>query len=307
MSEINGDVAPNLSRLLEIQLAVTPDQQKFLRRRFEGLTASEIASLEELAGHMSALISGAETQYAEDYGWICNTMLEEELFFRRHGHYRLSTFEDAFREVYSRKEYMSHYMNGLLMTQLWWSNHSQCMSFYQDRFLATNRPGYTHLEIGPGHGLFLYLAAADSQARSVRGWEISEASLAVTREALGRLGLSNLPTLELQNFLDGATGHFDSVVFSEVLEHMEHPREALLKLRNLLEPGGRLFLNIPINSPAPDHLFNPETTEGLERFVGEAGFNILDRAYFPATNQTLDAARKKNLTISCALIVTRAD
>src|SRR5690606_32084775 len=122
--------------------------------------------------------------------------------------------------------------------------------FYKDRFLATNPSGYRHLEIGPGHGLFLYLAANDPSASSVEGWEVSEASLASTREALGKLGLDTLPALRLTDFMDGTSQSFDSVVFSEVLEHMEDPGEALRNLRNLLAPEGRLFINMPINSPA---------------------------------------------------------
>ncbi len=105
----------------------------------------------------------------------------------------------------------------------------------------------------------------------------------------------------------GPTGSFDSMVFSEVLEHMEDPRGSLEVLRGLLAPQGRLFVNMPINSPAPDHLFNADTPEDLEKFNVDAGFKVLDRGFFPATNQSLEAARKKKLTISCAYIVSRAD
>lgn len=79
----------------------------------------------------------------------------------------------------------------------------------------------------------------------------------------------------------GPTGLFDSMVFSEVLEHMEDPRGSLEALRGLLAPQGRLFVNMPINSPAPDHLFNADTPEDLEKFIVDAGFKVLDRGFFP--------------------------
>lgn len=88
---------------------------------------------------------------------------------------------------------------------------------------------------------------------------------------------------------------------------MEKPADSLAVLRSLLAPQGGLFLNMPINSPAPDHLFNCDTPETLEQFVVDAGYRIVDRAFFPATNQTLEAARKKKLTISCVFVAKRAD
>jgi hypothetical protein len=46
--------------------------------------------------------------------------------------------------------------------------------------------------------------------------------------------------------------------------------------------------------------------ENLEKFVEQAGYRILDRQFFPATNQTLDSVRRKQFTISCAFISERA-
>lgn len=303
-----GDVRhPVLKRLMQAQLAAAPAHEKFFRRRFNVVDGEEAARLEELAGHLVRLVGGNLDEYVRDYAWLCDEQVNEELHFRRYGRYRLNTFEEAYRDVYSNEQYMTRYMNGLLMTQLWWSNHTMVMEFYRRSFLASNRDRYSHLEIGPGHGLFLYFAAADPRAGKVSAWDISEASIAMTARALRKLGLADLPALELQDLFKGPVGSFDSLVFSEVLEHMEKPAETLAVLRSLLAPEGRMFLNMPINSPAPDHLFNADSPEELERFVVDAGFKIVDRAFYPATNQTLEAARRKRLTISCVFVAARAD
>lgn len=296
----------SLSRLAARQIALAPEQEKFFRKRFDGVSDAELSAMNELGGHIEKLASGRVEEFLSDYVWLCEEQLKEELHFRRHNSYRLKTFAEAFEEVYSNKEYMTRYMNGLLMTQLWWKNHFDVIDFYRNTFLSTNSKGYRHLEIGPGHGLFLYFAAADANSGSVTGWDISEASIASTREALRVLGLKSLPDLQLQSMFEAPAGQFDSIVFSEVLEHMETPREALEVLRGLLSPKGRLFLNMPINSPAPDHLFNMESPDALAGFVDEAGFRIIDSGFFPATNQTLELARKKRLTISCAFILENA-
>jgi 2-polyprenyl-3-methyl-5-hydroxy-6-metoxy-1,4-benzoquinol methylase len=303
---LDTTTAPTLSRLLEAQLEASPGQSKSLRRRFEGADQAEISRIEDLAVHIAALIEGSESRHAQDYDWICQTMIEEELHFRREGRYRLSTFAEAIAKVYSNKEYMTHYMNGLLMTQLWWSNHSDVMHYYRTTFLPSLAEGSSLLEIGPGHGLYLYFAAAENKLGSVTGWDVSEASITMTAAALGRLGLTELPRLERQDLFDSPEGSFDAIVFSEVLEHMEDPARTLAVLRTLLAPSGRMFLNMPINSPAPDHLFNMDTPEALQRFVEDAGFKVLDTALCPATNQSLEAARRKKLTISCAFVVERA-
>ena len=303
---LDTTTAPTLSRLLEAQLEVSPGQSKSLRRRFERADQAEISRIEELAVHIAALIEGSEIRHAQDYEWICQTMLEEELHFRREGRYRLSTFAEAIAKVYSNKEYMTHYMNGLLMTQLWWSNHSDVMHYYRTTFLPSLAQGSSLLEIGPGHGLYLYFAAAANKLGSVTGWDVSEASISMTATALGRLGLAELPTLERQDLFESPEGSFDAIVFSEVLEHMEDPARTLAVLQTLLAPSGRMFLNMPINSPAPDHLFNMDTPEALQGFIEDAGFKVLDAALCPATNQSLEAARRKRLTISCAFVVERA-
>lgn len=300
------DKFKSLQQLASQQILAAPDQEKFFKKRFENLPDDQMAAMNELASHIEKLIAEAPGDFFADYVWLCEEQLKEELYFRRHHKYRLSTFEEAYREVYSNKEYMTRYMNGLLMTQLWWANHFEIIDYYRNAFLATNQPGYNHLEIGPGHGLFIYLAAADPNHGSVTGWDISETSIASTQSALKTLGLKTLPKLELQNLFENPEGQYDSIVFSEVLEHMDEPRRALSVIRSILAPTGRLFLNMPINSPAPDHLFNMESPEALEEFIKTVGFEIEDRAYFPATNQSLELARKKKLTISCGFIARKA-
>lgn len=297
---------PNFQWMVDKQLEVFPEHQNFLKKRCADLGAEEIRALDDISLHIRKLAGDQIEVFTRDYAWLCGEQLEEELNFRRTGRYRLSTFDEAFTQVYANKPYMTRYMNGLLMTQLWWSNHTKVMEYYRTKYLGDLKSGYRHLEIGPGHGLFLYFAAASKNAGQVSAWDISEASIQSTGEALETLGLKTLPELKLQDFFESPTECFDSVVFSEVLEHMERPREALEHIRPLLVEGGKLFLNMPINSPAPDHLFNQPTPEDLHRFVEDAGYRILDHAYFPATNQTLDASRRKKLTISCAFIATPA-
>ncbi len=253
-----------------------------------------------LAGeHIESFFSG--------YDFICDIQKREELFFRRHDQYRLKTVAEAVKEVYGNREYMQKYMRGLLMTQVFWSNHTAAMNFYVNEFLGNNKAQYDLLEIGPGHGLLLSRALADPRAGSIVGWDLSPASVTESKEALEKLGVTRSFTLETRDLFESADvgPRFDAVVFSEVLEHLEEPGRALTAIHGLMRTGARLYLNVPINSPAPDHLFLLRSPEETVSFVQSHGFEVERTGFFPATNYSLEAARKHALTISVCIVAVK--
>ena len=91
--------------------------------------------------------------------------MEEELYFCRYHKYRLATFAEAEREVYSNDAYMERYMRGLLITHVLWANHRNPLIYYIETFLPAleNDSGTVHQvdvfffhpkgdgELGAGH------------------------------------------------------------------------------------------------------------------------------------------------------------
>lgn len=297
---------PQLARLYALQLEATPQHQKSLAKRIEVSDAKQLVMADKMAGWVMTLAGDNLPQVLQDYDWICRMVLEEELHFRRSGQYRLSTFQEALENVYSNKEYMGHYMNGLLVSQVWWANHTEAFNYYVDEFLGGFTGPFNHLEIGPGHGLLLYLAGSNPNCQRLEGWDISEESARQTQHALDLLGLNKSATLKVQDMFaaDVAPNQFDSVVFSEVLEHLEQPREALAVIRSLLSEKGRLFINVPINSPASDHIFLLRSPEEVLQLVEDCGFEIERSHFVPQTGMTLDRARRMQATIT-GLVVAR--
>jgi 2-polyprenyl-3-methyl-5-hydroxy-6-metoxy-1,4-benzoquinol methylase len=299
-----------LGHLVSRQCLASPRHIGFLSRRFRNAENADLRLCDELARQILALAGDDLPAFIEGYDFICDIQVEEEIFFRRHNTYRLKTVREAIAEVYSNRAYMRSYMHGLLMSQVFWSNHASCMRFYIEEFLPRNRERYDFLEIGPGHGLLFNRAASDSRAGSITGWDLSPASVEESNDALRRLGVSRNFRLEARNLFDATAedDRFDAIVFSEVLEHLEEPVQALQKLRALLRPGGRVYINVPVNSPAPDHLFLIRSPEEVLALVESQGFRIERTGFFPATNYSLAAARKHNLTISvCVVAVTPGD
>jgi 2-polyprenyl-3-methyl-5-hydroxy-6-metoxy-1,4-benzoquinol methylase len=97
---------------------------------------------------------------------------------------------------------------------------------------------------------------------------------------------------------------WDSVVMSEVLEHLETPARALAFVRQSLRPGGRAFINVPVNCPAPDHIFLFSAPEEVIAAVRASGLQPIEAGIFPASGYTEDRARKMRATISCAVIAS---
>jgi 2-polyprenyl-3-methyl-5-hydroxy-6-metoxy-1,4-benzoquinol methylase len=261
---------------------------------------------ERISALILHLIGDDIDRYIHGYQWMCSMVLDEELEFRRHGRYRLSSFAEAERTVYANKELMACYMDGLLLSQVLWANHIAIMDYYLRAFLGGMSNTASHLEIGPGHGLLLFLASQATTGR-LTGWDVSETSLNHTQLALLRLGARPGINLVDRNLFSDQpiVEKFDSVVISEVLEHLENPAAALDVVFRCMPPGGRLFVNAPVNSPAIDHIFLFRTPEELVDLVISAGFKVESICISPASGFTEARARKLGVAISCAIVCRR--
>ncbi len=127
-----------------------------------------------------------------------------------------------------------------------------------------------------------------------------------TRAALDALDTARPVRLVEADLFAAPEGKYQSIVFSEVLEHLEAPRDALRILRDLLTDDGRLFLRAPVNAPAPDHIYLFHTPEEIVGMVHDAGFDVQDSLFSPCTGATLERARAHRLAIAVALIATKA-
>jgi SAM-dependent methyltransferase len=289
-----------------------PEHADFLAKSFKTRTPQNVLVAEQLAqailklgAHHPKGIEGL----CDDYRFVVEVViLEEEIYFRRHGRYRLSTFADAQEQVYSNAPFMARYMNGLLPSQVCWLNHCNAFTDFVTRYLPALPAGARHLEIGPGHGLYLYFAAASPNVASLTGWDISTTSIQATRDALRVLGAKQQASLVLQNLFDAPleTGPgFDSVVMSELVEHLEDPVAALRCVRQHMAPGGRLFIHVPANGPSPDHIFLVTSLAHACSVAEDAGFKVIESAAYPVAGATLAQAERHKLPVSCVVVAQR--
>jgi len=295
---------PQTLAVVDKVLEVWPEHGAYLLGSFTPRSPQMLDATEAAAGASRRLMDGQEAKFAADYRWTCDQLRDEELFFHREGRYRLSTFAEADAEVYSNHAYMGRYVNGLLLSQLLWYNHVATFEMFLNRVLGAAKAPFDYLEIGPGHGLMVYFAAQAELSRSLEAWDVSAVSLRETRAALDRLGTPKPVALTETDILAAKAPdrQYDLIVISEVLEHLERPDAALRFLRAAIAEQGRIFINVPLNSPSPDHIYLLSTPDEAKALVEGSGFRVEQMELFATQAKGIERALANRISVSAGII-----
>jgi len=298
---------PATKNIVDQVLGFWPQHRSYIEKSFSQRPKSTDRLIEQCSQMVIDLANGDLSRQVAGYKWFCEMVIEEEYHFRRHGKYRHDSFETVNANVYQNSQMMDKYMDGVLISQVLWSNHAAMFAYYRAHFLVSNPDQYSHLEIGPGHGALLYYAMTDNRCREAAGWDVSPTSVQHTRECLERVSVKQDVQLSVQDIL-GELPEFqwDSVVISEVLEHLERPDKALQNLRKIISPRGRIYINFPVNSPTIDHIYLLKEPEEVVEMVRNAGFKIGDIFLAPCAGYSEEQARRREVTISCGVVATVA-
>lgn len=71
---------------------------------------------------------------------------------------------------------------------------------------------------------------------------------------------------------------FDAVLCTQVLEHLEWPRESVAEIYRVLKPGGKLYMTVPMaqNEHQVPYDFFRYTSYGIESICKHAGFHSIE-------------------------------
>jgi SAM-dependent methyltransferase len=134
------------------------------------------------------------------------------------------------------------------------------------------KPGERVLNVGVGSGHLEHLAAA----KGVEIWALdpNERSSEKLRNGLGIGQRAQVGYSQDMPFPDG---HFDSVIMSEVLEHLEAEvrEKTLAEVRRVLRPGGRLIGTVPARERLDEsEVVCPNCEHHFHRWGHQASFDV---------------------------------
>lgn len=239
------------------------------------------------------------------YNDMVKSILKEQIYFRKYKRYRYSTIEETNKLVYSDKHFMRNYMIGVGLSQFLWENHSMMFNLFKNTI--PNYKSQKYLEIGPGHGLFFVEAIKGKYFNEYYGIDISETSLEMTRKILNRtMELSSNYELYRKNILEfHTTEKFDFITMGEVLEHVEKPKELLLKINGLLNKNGKAYISTCANAPVIDHIYLFNNVEEIRELLKECKFKIEDEIVFSNDNTERLKWTEERSNVSYASIVSK--
>jgi glycosyltransferase involved in cell wall biosynthesis/ubiquinone/menaquinone biosynthesis C-methylase UbiE len=140
------------------------------------------------------------------------------------------------------------------------------------------------LEIGSGIGNIIAEVLAHPEPEQVVATDLSPLKLEVLRDRLGDdPRLSCVPWDVNDPIPEGLTpGSIDTLICSNVLEHIENDRGALGRMHQLLAPGGKLVLLVPAHQALYSGLdedlghFRRYTQASLKPLLEQCGFKVAD-------------------------------
>ena len=94
--------------------------------------------------------------------------------------------------------------------------------------------------------------------------------------------------------------------FAKVLEHLEDPRKALKLLRGAIRDGGRLFVNVPLNSPSPDHIYLLSAPDEVNELVESSGFRVKSLELFATQGTRIERALANKVSLSAGVVAVPA-
>ena len=133
------------------------------------------------------------------------------------------------------------------------------------------------LDVGCGGGIFSEALA--ETAKHVTGLDLGEESLQVAREHAADNNISNIEYVKttVESYAVSSSSRFDVISCMEMLEHVPEPESIIQSCRQLLKPGGSLFLSTLNRHPlayckailAAEHILEvlPPGTHDYARFI----------------------------------------
>jgi 2-polyprenyl-3-methyl-5-hydroxy-6-metoxy-1,4-benzoquinol methylase len=300
---------PELAQIVNLISSENPLQ----RKRINAFLVRQDPGYWQFAEELSRTLNRAFLRTEQDriaaarsYNRTCMDLLREQIRFRRVGTYLLQDAQVAQETVYSQDAVMRYYVVGLLLSYLFWPNHYEIFRFFQEHVgrISINRC----LEVGAGHGLFTAEVLHRVPGARLTLVDISETSIELVREMLVTFGIESSRVEFIRgDYLESVlpTGNFEFIIMGEVLEHVNDAPRFLSLSRELLRPGGTLFLSTCVNCPAVDHVYHFHKVGEIQDLIAAAGLSVVRELTLPAEAVPKERWEEELVTINYCGILAR--
>lgn len=159
----------------------------------------------------------------------------------------------------------------------WFVARREVIVQFMDSAGANIQPDARWLDVGCGTGVLLH---SQSHLQNKLGVELHAGSVAIAR-AKGLEVNQAEPTWNFRSF-----GQFDLITLCDVLEHVEHDRQAIEAVRLALADGGRVLVTVPAlmslwsEHDLVNHHFRRYTRPELLALFPNEQWEILRASYF---------------------------
>ncbi|OVE74919.1 hypothetical protein BVX95_00645 [archaeon D22] len=228
--------------------------------------------------------------------------LKLQIELEKTGQYKYKTFEEIQKNVYENKNVMDNmYLNGLLLSQSFWTNHNQILSFFIDKFSKNNKENGSVLEVPIGTGIFMSEFSNHNQMWKGTGYDLSESSVQYAKKVLKinspdqDIKVSQKNIFEINN-----STKYDRIICGELLEHLEEPEKLLQKLNLLVKNDGKVFLTTAIWAAAIDHIYLFRSVEEVKQMLLKY-FKIEDEIVLNVFDNKKPTDSKTPINYACIL------
>ena len=238
------------------------------KQEFEGFLADYIGYLDT---NNMTIVYGVDS-YLE----MVSDMFKSQIKFMRTGRYPTSNVAEAIDDVYNDEKKMLSYMIGLALSQYLWSTHYEMFNHLKESILESKSNISKYLEIGPGHGLFLK-SAIDILDKdiSITAVDISQTSLNVSKSIINYFHpLKNITYINADMLNLDINLKYDFIVMGEVIEHVEDPKNLLVKISKLLNKNYKSFFSTCVNCPMIDHIYHFQSVDAIRSMFENCGLVI---------------------------------
>ncbi len=201
-----------------------------------------------------------------------------QLRYEASGEYPARSYDEVFAQTYDSAQFMSPYHWGVYTTTFAWGHHLRLYEFFRSAFLPRLDRCAAEgaiIDLGCGSGVWHLLALRHRAGWRATAVDISETSIALTREMSQAAPDGGRVTHVLDDALTFRPGReFEAGLSCFLLEHLEQPAALLENLAACLKDRGHAFVTCALTAAEVDHIYEFRRESEVVEMAEEAGFRV---------------------------------